>query len=178
MSGPYTKVIEDIKELIDDIRVKQEQLLILYGINNPSTFFVPKEKSNLDYGETIVKESAQHMENVTGMHEERFDVPYLLSRKQFNALMEELDKKTEAHRETATNDYASEEDVFDNFKRIGALLEIPPRKVLMVYLLKHMDSIIRYVNGKESKRENINGRNEDAINYLKLLWAWIEFEGK
>ena len=44
----------------------------------------------------------------------------------------------------------------------------------MVYLLKHMDGIISWVDGNESQREDVTGRITDAITYLCLLWGMVE----
>tara|TARA_R110002051_G_scaffold325708_1_gene430367 strand:- start:1227 stop:1424 length:198 start_codon:yes stop_codon:yes gene_type:complete len=47
-------------------------------------------------------------------------------------------------------------------------------KVLMTYLLKHIDGISSFVNGHKSQREDVRGRITDAIVYLCLLWGMIE----
>ena len=60
-----------------------------------------------------------------------------------------------------------------NFKRVGEYLKLPPEKVLMVYLLKHIDGIAAYVDGHKSQREPIDGRVIDAIVYLFLLYGLI-----
>jgi hypothetical protein len=96
----------------------------------------------------------------------------VLSKQEFDKLMVQLNIILEEHRKTATNDYASEFNVFDNFIRLGERLEEPPLKVLGQYYLKHEDTIERWFKGGESQRESIEGRIEDAINYLKLAWAF------
>ena len=69
----------------------------------------------------------------------------------------------------------SDEDKFKNFKSIGERLNLAPKIVVMIYLLKHMDSIRNYVlTGKESSTETIMGRIQDARNYLLLLGGVIE----
>ena len=60
-----------------------------------------------------------------------------------------------------------------NFKRVGEYLKLPPEKVLMVYLLKHIDGIASYVDGHKSQREPIDGRVIDPIVYLFLLYGLI-----
>ena len=62
-------------------------------------------------------------------------------------------------------------NVFANFERIAKALNIEREKVLMTYLLKHIDGISAYANGHTSQREDIKGRITDAIVYLMLLWA-------
>ena len=67
-------------------------------------------------------------------------------------------------------------DVFANFNRVSDLLEVDRKKVLMTYMLKHVDGISAYVKGHESQREDVTGRITDCIVYLMLLWAMIEEE--
>ena len=50
------------------------------------------------------------------------------------------------------------------------------KKVLMTYMLKHVDGIAAYVKGHKSQRENVTGRITDCIVYLMLLWGMIEEE--
>ena len=78
-------------------------------------------------------------------------------------------------RESGQKEYAHKKDnVFANFERIGEAVGISREKVLMVYLLKHVDGIKAYVNGYESQREDVRGRITDIIVYLMLLWGMIE----
>ena len=68
----------------------------------------------------------------------------------------------------------SSEDKLKNFKSIANRLSMKPENVLLVYLLKHMDSIRNYVfTGTEACEESISGRIRDARNYLILLHAMI-----
>ena len=68
----------------------------------------------------------------------------------------------------------SDEDKLKNFKSIAERLNTTPSQVVMVYMLKHMDSIRNYVlNGIEISDESISGRIHDARNYLLLLHAII-----
>ena len=78
-------------------------------------------------------------------------------------------------RNAGQKEYAhTQENVFANFDRIGSLLKITREKVLMTYLLKHIDGISSYVKGHESQREDVRGRLTDAMVYLMLLWGMIE----
>ena len=78
-------------------------------------------------------------------------------------------------RKSGQNEYAHDtENVFANFERIGAALNISREKVLMIYLLKHVDGIKAYVNGYKSQREDVRGRITDIIVYLMLLWGMAE----
>ena len=77
-------------------------------------------------------------------------------------------------RDAGQKEYAhDQQNVFANFERISNTLETPPEKVLMTYLLKHIDGISAYVKGHESQREDVRGRLTDAIVYLTLLWGMI-----
>ena len=78
-------------------------------------------------------------------------------------------------RESGQKEYAHRKDnVFANFERIGDALDIEREKVLMIYLLKHVDGIKAYVNGYKSQREDVRGRITDVIVYLMLLWGMVE----
>ena len=78
-------------------------------------------------------------------------------------------------REAGQKEYARKENnAFANFERVSEHIESSREKVLMVYLLKHIDGISSFVNGHKSQREDIRGRITDAIVYLCLLWGMIE----
>tara|TARA_Y100000310_G_C19991578_1_gene494365 strand:+ start:48 stop:452 length:405 start_codon:yes stop_codon:yes gene_type:complete len=78
-------------------------------------------------------------------------------------------------RDAGQEEYAhDEQNVFANFERIAKNLHIERDKVLMTYLLKHVDGIIAYVNGHKSQREDVSGRILDSIVYLFLLWGMTE----
>jgi len=70
-------------------------------------------------------------------------------------------------------------DRLANFYRIAKELGQSPMVVCYIYLKKHLDSIACYVkNGKEFTEEKIEGRINDARNYLILLNAIIQEESK
>ena len=80
-------------------------------------------------------------------------------------------------RDAGQKEYAhGQENVFANFERGAKALDISREKVLMTYLLKHIDGISAYVKGHKSQRENVRGRLTDAIVYLCLLWGMINEE--
>ena len=66
------------------------------------------------------------------------------------------------------------DDVLANFKRIGEAIELSHDKVIAVYLLKHLDGVMAYIDGHTSQREDVRGRLTDAITYLCILWASVE----
>ena len=96
---------------------------------------------------------------------------------QMNGLMTMILEKVSETRSSGQLEYAHDEDeVFANFNRVSDLLEEDRKKVLMTYLLKHIDGIAAYVKGHESQREDVRGRITDTIVYLMLLWGMIEEE--
>jgi hypothetical protein len=77
-------------------------------------------------------------------------------------------------RDAGQKEYAHDEDnVFANFERVANALDTSREKVLMVYLLKHIDGISAYSKGHKSQREDVRGRLTDAIVYLMLLWGMV-----
>ena len=77
-------------------------------------------------------------------------------------------------RDAGQKEYARDIDnVFANFERVAEALNTTREKVLMVYLLKHIDGISAYTNGMKSQREDVRGRLTDAIVYLMLLWGMV-----
>ncbi len=70
-------------------------------------------------------------------------------------------------------EYANSPDQLANFKRQSAQLGISPQLVLSVYLNKHLDAIMSYVQSGAVLSEPISGRIDDAILYLILLQAMV-----
>ena len=66
------------------------------------------------------------------------------------------------------------DDVLANFKRIASWQGQTQEKILMTYMLKHIDGILAYINGHTSQRENVRGRITDIMVYCMLLWAMVE----
>ena len=78
-------------------------------------------------------------------------------------------------RESGQKEYARKQsNAFANFERVAEHIDSSKEKVLMVYLLKHIDGISSFVNGHKSQREDVRGRITDVIVYLCLLWGMIE----
>ena len=77
-------------------------------------------------------------------------------------------------REAGQKEYAHDfDEIFANFNRIANSLDCDRKKVLMTYLLKHVDGINAFVKGHTSQREDIIGRITDCIVYLMLLWGMV-----
>ena len=90
-------------------------------------------------------------------------------------LSEEIWKQLQETRDEGQKAYAHRKDnVFANFDRVAERLQVTPEKVLMVYLLKHIDGITAYIEGHTSQREDVRGRIKDSMVYLMLLWGMIE----
>lgn len=79
-------------------------------------------------------------------------------------------------REAGQKEYAGGEDAFGNFNRLSESLKTDRRKILWVYLTKHLDGITSFLNGHISQREPVEGRIDDAIVYLTLLRGMISEE--
>ena len=80
-------------------------------------------------------------------------------------------------RDEGQKEYAQDiEDIFANFNRVADALKCDRKKVLLTYLLKHIDGITSYVKGHVSQREDITGRITDSIVYLMLFWAMVKEE--
>jgi hypothetical protein len=69
--------------------------------------------------------------------------------------------------------YSGSDDVFANFKRNADRLGLTQYQVWLVYFLKHIDAITNAVKTNPDhpvdKSEGLEGRVDDAENYLKLL---------
>ena len=95
--------------------------------------------------------------------------------KKMKQLSEKIWSQLQTARDAGQKEYAHRDDnVFANFERVAERLNISPEKVLMVYLLKHIDGITAYIEGHKSQREDVRGRITDTIVYLILLWGMIE----
>ena len=91
--------------------------------------------------------------------------------------MDAIIKEVTLVRDAGQKEYAhDDEDVFANFNRVATLLKEDRKKVLMTYMLKHIDGIAAYVKGHKSQREDVTGRITDCMVYLMLLWGMVEEE--
>jgi hypothetical protein len=90
-------------------------------------------------------------------------------------VMERVFVRCRAMRNAGQQEYAHRgENAFANFARVGESLGLSQERVLMVYLLKHIDGISSYTQGHRSQREDVRGRIHDAITYLCLLYGMID----
>ena len=95
-----------------------------------------------------------------------------MDQERMKRLMDNIFSHVQQTRNAGQKEYARNVDnAFANFERIGENLDLSREKVLMVYLLKHIDGIASYVDGHNSQREDVTGRIIDVIVYLCLLWG-------
>ena len=71
-------------------------------------------------------------------------------------------------------EYASDTDALANFKKRSDDIGIDPKQILWIFLSKHLDSIKYFIKkGQVASSEPIEGRIQDARNYLFLLTCLI-----
>lgn len=74
--------------------------------------------------------------------------------------------------------YSGNDDAFNNFKKNGVLLGLTKYQIWAVYFNKHIDSILNAIKARPDspvdKSEGLNGRIDDAINYLDLLFGMLD----
>lgn len=96
----------------------------------------------------------------------------------FGKSMELLEKKGREYQSNC----GGMDEVFANFIRTGADMDISKEKVAYIFLRKHLDSIATYIKdlddgGGMELTESIEGRIADAVNYLLLLLGMFK-EGR
>lgn len=97
-----------------------------------------------------------------------------MTREDMADVMEETFKRLNALREAGQKEYAHNEDnAFSNFERTGEDVKINRERVLWIFLKKHLDGIVAFLNGHISQRESVHGRIDDAHVYLELLRGMI-----
>jgi len=100
-----------------------------------------------------------------------------MTKDQYDDLFTDIMDQVKSTRDEGQKEYAHEViNVFGNFERTARQLNTTRDKVLMTFLMKHMDGIVAHINGHKSQREDIRGRIKDAIVYLTLYWAMVEGE--
>ena len=86
-------------------------------------------------------------------------------------LQECKDIQIEKGREYTIDDGSRKVDKFANFRSIGARLNLDPKIVMLVYMLKHMDSLRTYALYEQEGSEGVKGRCQDLVNYAVMFWA-------
>lgn len=102
----------------------------------------------------------------------------------FMAARQTLDDKCFAVLEDRGPQYAGpgNGDRLANFKLIAGLLgnfkvnPADPKTVLVIYMLKHIFSVLSYLGGTPEGQEKLEGRLVDIRNYVDLLYALMQEE--
>ena len=71
------------------------------------------------------------------------------------------------------NDYATEEDVFSNFKKISQVCEIAVEKTFLMFMTVKIARIVELL-GKEAKNESLQDSLMDLANYACLMKVYLE----
>ncbi len=111
-----------------------------------------------------------------------------MNNQSFESLREEFLSKEGELLEVKGAEYGADFDRLLNFREIGDFLDMRATEVCLVLLLKHIQSIVlaiksgnyhfRWYWKDERGNEGLKQKIADARNYLLLLAACIEDEGK
>ena len=98
-----------------------------------------------------------------------------MNKHEMNMLMKRIDNIVNHTRDDGQSEYARDLDnVFANFERVASFIGIPREKVVLVYMIKHIDGLCAYADGHQSQREDVRGRLTDIQVYCRLLWGMVE----
>ncbi len=107
------------------------------------------------------------------------DLPHISEDPDFRACIEACDKILAAKGHDYTQGDAKSADPLlrlKNFIRNGERLDLPPEKILAVYLFKHIDAIETFLRMGDVASEPIETRLYDGINYLLLLYKLVKWK--
>ena len=92
-----------------------------------------------------------------------------------NTLMDYIFNEVTLIRNAGQKEYARDLDnVFANFERVASFIRESREKVLLTYMIKHIDGLCAYADGHKSQREDVRGRLTDIIVYCILFWGMVE----
>jgi hypothetical protein len=95
-------------------------------------------------------------------------------KEEMNDLMEHIFDEVTRIRNAGQSEYARDlENVFANFERVASFIRQPREKVLLTYMIKHVDGLCAYADGHKSQREDVRGRLTDIIVYSILFWGMV-----
>ena len=98
-----------------------------------------------------------------------------MNKETLHALMEHIFDEVMATRNAGQKEYARDVDNgFANFERIASFTGVNREKVLLTYMIKHVDGLCAYADGHSSQREDVRGRLTDIVVYCILLWGMVE----
>lgn len=96
-----------------------------------------------------------------------------MTRNEFQELMDRVYAKLKELNNTKGHDYAGDSDALANFKKHGADLGLTPEQIWGVYAGKHYDAIRTFIREGDVASEPIQGRIEDMLLYLFLLYGLV-----
>ena len=92
-----------------------------------------------------------------------------------NDLMFHIFEEVMRIRNAGQSEYARDiKNVFANFERVASFTRDSKEKVLLTYMIKHVDGLCAYADGHQSQREDVRGRLTDIIVYCILFWGMVE----
>ena len=96
-------------------------------------------------------------------------------KQEMNELMDYVFEEVTRIRNAGQSEYARDLDnVFANFERVASFTRDSREKVLLTYMIKHVDGLCAYADGHKSQREDVRGRLTDIIVYCILFWGMVE----
>ena len=91
-----------------------------------------------------------------------------------NELMEYIFNEVTRIRNAGQSEYARDlKNVFANFERVASFVGESREKVLLTYMIKHVDGLCAYADGHKAQREDVRGRLTDIIVYCILMWGMV-----
>tara|TARA_R100000995_G_C3385753_1_gene78068 strand:- start:139 stop:465 length:327 start_codon:yes stop_codon:yes gene_type:complete len=95
-------------------------------------------------------------------------------KEEMNDLMFHIFEEVTRIRREGQSEYARDiKNVFANFERVASFIRQPKEKVLLTYMIKHVDGLCAYADGHKSQREDVRGRLTDIIVYSILFWGMV-----
>lgn len=100
-------------------------------------------------------------------------------KQEMNDLMFHIFEEVMRIRNAGQSEYARDiKNVFANFERVASFTRDSKEKVLLTYMIKHVDGLCAYADGHQSQREDVRGRLTDIIVYCILFWGMVEDNNK
>ena len=97
-----------------------------------------------------------------------------MNKTRMDELVNEIFNEVKKIRDAGQQEYARDIDnVFANFERVASFACETREKVLLTYMIKHIDGLCAYAEGHNSQREDVRGRITDIIVYCCLLWGMV-----
>lgn len=101
-----------------------------------------------------------------------------MNRKQFKQSISEKRENRDYIKDSKGKAYSGDVDVFANFKRNAEKAGLTKYQIWLVYFNKHIDAITNSIKDNPDnpvdETESMQGRIDDAINYLELLEGMLE----